>query len=122
MTNTTKPTNGPTGETGSDLGRLADLAERDMEQVVPYSGRGLEGQAAREEMQRLSDELGLGLDVVRSPGRPGRGERRPSTTATRTVRLDDDLDKQLAALSAREGISASTVLRTALRAYLDERA
>lgn len=121
MTNAMTPTPKSAG-TGSDLSSLADLAETDMEQVVPYSGRGLEADAAREEMQRLSDELGLGLDVVRTPGRPGRDEKRPSTTASRTVRLDDDLDQQLAVFAQREGVSASAVLRAALRTYLDDRA
>lgn len=121
MTNAMKPKPQSAG-TGSDLSSLADLAEAHMEQVVPYSGRGLEGDAAREEMQRLSDELGLGLEVVRTPGRPGRDEKRPSTTASRTVRLDDDLDQQLAVFAQREGVSASAVLRAALRTYLDDRA
>ena len=46
MANAMKPKPKSAG-TGSDLGRLADLAETDMEQVVPYSGRGLEADAAR---------------------------------------------------------------------------
>lgn len=104
-----------------DLSRLADLAERDMDSVVPYSGGGLEGESAREEMRRLNDEFGLGLDVVRAPGRPGRGDESPSTTATRTVRLDAELDEKLAAFLQREGVSASAVVRTALRTYLKGR-
>lgn len=97
---------------------LADAAEQDLDQVVPFQtdpAHRHEGPAAR---QYVADMLaGTDYTPMPGPGRPARGQEREASV-TRSFRLPASLDARLEQYVTQHGTKASWVLRAALEQYL----
>ena len=70
-------------------------------------------------VQRLADEAEAGYDVETLKRRGGRRPMGRGPAAVVPVRLDPDLRAALAARAEHDHTSASSVIRQALRAWLD---
>lgn len=71
-----------------------------------------------EEIQPLADEAEAGYDVSKLRRRPGRPSLGTAAADVFPVRLDPELRAALEARAQRDDMTASDVVRTALRAYL----
>ena len=72
-----------------------------------------------EVLQHMALEAEAGLDVTKLRRRPGRPAMGSGPADTLPVRLDPELRKAVAERAAADDTTASEVVRTALRHYLE---
>ena len=72
-----------------------------------------------EDIQALADEAEAGIDLTKLERRPGRPALGSAPADVFPVRLDPELRATLEQRAETDHTSASDIVRTALRAYLD---
>jgi hypothetical protein len=83
--------------------------------AITYKGRPV----TDEEIQALADEAEAGIDLSKLKRRPGRPIAGNSVADVFPVRLDAELRSALELRAQRDHTTASDIVRTALRTFLD---
>jgi hypothetical protein len=73
----------------------------------------------QEVLERMAREAEAGLDITKLRRRPGRPAMGSAPADTLPVRLDPELRKAVEERAAKDDTTASDVVRTALRRYLN---